>query len=105
MLLNKLIKTSGLWSVYDWCLNTRILNISWMLFFPPKVKHIQHLKQLHNYHNFLYLNTGYVLDGYPSLVEDHMTIKDQLELVKNWKLKPDFIVNMKVCIIFMFFYV
>jgi len=76
-----------------------------MLFFPPKVKHIQHLKQLHNYHNFLYLNTGYVLDGYPSLVEDHMTIKDQLELVKNWKLKPDFIVNMKVCIIFMFFYV
>lgn len=25
-----------------------------------------------------------------------MAIKDQLELVKNWKLKPDFIINLKV---------
>ena len=40
--------------------------------------------------------TGYVLDGFPSLSEDYMTVKDQLDLVNNWKLKPDFIVNVKV---------
>lgn len=25
-----------------------------------------------------------------------MAVKDQLELIKNWKLKPDFIINLKV---------
>ena len=30
-----------------------------------------------------------------------MTIKDQLELIKSWKLKPDFIINIKVCIYIM----
>ncbi|XP_033125059.1 adenylate kinase 9-like isoform X4 [Anneissia japonica] len=39
---------------------------------------------------------GYVLDGFPSLSEDYMTIPDQLELVKNWNLKPDFIINIKI---------
>ena len=39
---------------------------------------------------------GYVLDGLPSLSEDYMTIKDQLEHIKNFKLKPDFIVHVKV---------
>ncbi|CAH1800208.1 unnamed protein product [Owenia fusiformis] len=39
---------------------------------------------------------GYILDDFPSMSEDYMTIKDQLELVKNWKLKPDFIVNLKI---------
>ena len=40
--------------------------------------------------------TGYVLDGFPSLCEDYMSVKDQLELVKNWKLQPDFIINLRV---------
>ena len=39
---------------------------------------------------------GYVLDGFPTLSEEYMSIKDQLELIKNWRLKPDFIVNLKV---------
>ncbi|XP_077977825.1 adenylate kinase 9-like isoform X2 [Glandiceps talaboti] len=39
---------------------------------------------------------GYVLDGFPSLSEEYMRVVDQLELVKNWKHKPDFIVNLKV---------
>ncbi|KAF6022986.1 hypothetical protein EB796_018705 [Bugula neritina] len=38
---------------------------------------------------------GYVLDGLPSLNEDYMTIKDQLEHIKNFNLKPDFIVHVK----------
>ncbi|KAF6026859.1 AK9 [Bugula neritina] len=39
---------------------------------------------------------GYVLDGLPSLNEDYMTIKDQLEHIKNFNLKPDFIVHVKI---------
>ena len=39
---------------------------------------------------------GYVLDGFPSLCEDWLTMKEQLELIKNWKYKPDFIINLKV---------
>lgn len=40
--------------------------------------------------------TGYVLDDFPCLSEENLSIKDQIELVKNWKLKPDFIINIKV---------
>ena len=39
---------------------------------------------------------GYIMDGLPSLCEEYMTISDQLALIKNWKLKPDFIINLKV---------
>ncbi|KAI8508323.1 adenylate kinase [Branchiostoma belcheri] len=39
---------------------------------------------------------GYVLDGFPCMDESYMNIPEQLELVKNWKLKPDFIVNLKI---------
>lgn len=39
---------------------------------------------------------GYVLDDFPTLSEATMTAKDQLELIRNWKLKPDFIINVKV---------
>lgn len=46
--------------------------------------------------DLLFLYIGYVLDGFPSLCEDWMSIKEQLELVKNWKYKPDFIINLKV---------
>ena len=42
---------------------------------------------------------GYVLDGFPSLCEDWLSMKEQLELIKNWKYKPDFIINLKVCTI------
>lgn len=40
--------------------------------------------------------TGYVLDDFPCLSEENLSIQDQIELVKNWKLKPDFIINIKV---------
>ncbi|XP_050391523.2 adenylate kinase 9 [Patella vulgata] len=39
---------------------------------------------------------GYVLDDFPCLSESFITIQDQLELVKNWKLRPDFIINLKI---------
>lgn len=39
---------------------------------------------------------GYVVDGLPCLDESVMTIKDQIEMIKNWKLNPDFVVNIKV---------
>lgn len=40
--------------------------------------------------------SGYVLDGFPSLCEDWLSMADQLDLVKNLPLTPDFIVNLKV---------
>ncbi|XP_067049308.1 adenylate kinase 9-like [Acropora muricata] len=39
---------------------------------------------------------GYVLDGFPSLCEDWSSMADQLDLVKNLPLVPDFIVNLKI---------
>lgn len=45
---------------------------------------------------FLFSFLGYVLDGFPSLCEDWLSMADQLDLVKNLPLTPDFIINMKV---------
>lgn len=39
---------------------------------------------------------GYVMDDFPCISEDLMSIKDQLELIKSWKLKPDFIINLRI---------
>lgn len=39
---------------------------------------------------------GYILDGFPSLSEEWLSLADQLELVKNLPLTPDFIINIKV---------
>ena len=36
------------------------------------------------------------MDGFPSLCEDWVSMADQLELVKNLPLTPDFIINIKV---------
>ncbi|KFP78170.1 Adenylate kinase 9, partial [Acanthisitta chloris] len=38
---------------------------------------------------------GYVLSGFPSLSEEYMTVSQQIEKIKNLKLKPDFLVNIK----------
>ncbi|KAM8809905.1 adenylate kinase 9 [Eudromia elegans] len=38
---------------------------------------------------------GYVLCGFPSLSEEYMTITQQIEKIKNLKLKPDFLINIK----------
>ncbi|KAM4041197.1 adenylate kinase 9 isoform 2-T2 [Anomaloglossus baeobatrachus] len=38
---------------------------------------------------------GYVLCGLPSLSEEFIKIPDQIELIKNFKLKPDVIINIK----------
>jgi len=59
-----------------------------------KLKQIQTCKVEHWSH-WLYL-AGYVLDDFPTLSEATLTAKDQLELIKNWKLRPDFIINLKV---------
>lgn len=45
--------------------------------------------------NKMYL-AGYVLSGFPSLSEEYMTISQQIEKIKNLKLKPDFLINIKV---------
>lgn len=39
---------------------------------------------------------GYVLSGLPSLSEEYMTVSQQIEKIKNLKLKPDFLINIKV---------
>ncbi|NXH14851.1 KAD9 kinase, partial [Bucco capensis] len=38
---------------------------------------------------------GYVLSGFPSLSEEYMTVAQQIEKIKNLKLKPDFLINIK----------
>ncbi|NXA07744.1 KAD9 kinase, partial [Sapayoa aenigma] len=38
---------------------------------------------------------GYVLSGFPSLSEEYMSISQQIEKIKNLKLKPDFLINIK----------
>ncbi|XP_046877163.1 adenylate kinase 9 isoform X1 [Hypomesus transpacificus] len=38
---------------------------------------------------------GYVLSCLPSLSEEYLKIQDQIELIKNLKLTPDFIINIK----------
>ncbi|KFU94692.1 Adenylate kinase domain-containing protein 1, partial [Chaetura pelagica] len=38
---------------------------------------------------------GYILSGFPSLSEEYMTIPQQIEKIKNLKLKPDFLINIK----------
>ncbi|XP_031467148.1 adenylate kinase 9 isoform X4 [Phasianus colchicus] len=38
---------------------------------------------------------GYVLSGFPSLSEEYMTVSQQMEKIKNLKLKPDFLINIK----------
>ncbi|XP_039207110.1 adenylate kinase 9 isoform X2 [Crotalus tigris] len=38
---------------------------------------------------------GYVLCDFPSLSEDFMSTPEQIEVIKNLKLKPDFLINIK----------
>ncbi|KFP20872.1 Adenylate kinase 9, partial [Egretta garzetta] len=38
---------------------------------------------------------GYVLSGFPSLSEEYLTVSQQIEKIKNLKLKPDFVINIK----------
>ena len=39
---------------------------------------------------------GYVLEGFPSHSESNLDIQKQMQMIKNWKLQPDFIINMRV---------
>ncbi|RNA14891.1 adenylate kinase 9-like [Brachionus plicatilis] len=39
---------------------------------------------------------GYVLDGFPSQSENNFDIGQQMEMMKNWKLQPDFIINLRI---------
>ncbi|XP_054857615.1 adenylate kinase 9 isoform X2 [Eublepharis macularius] len=38
---------------------------------------------------------GYVLCDFPSLSEEYMAITEQIEIIRNLKLKPDFLINIK----------
>ena len=55
-----------------------------------------YLLQLLLFEMISYIFSGYVLDDFPSLSEASMSVKDQLELIRNWKMRPDFIINLKV---------
>jgi adenylate/nucleoside-diphosphate kinase len=39
---------------------------------------------------------GYVLEGFPCQSESDLDISKQMEMLKNWKLQPDFIINLRV---------
>ena len=39
---------------------------------------------------------GYVLDGFPCQSEGDFDITRQVEMLKNWKYQPDFIINLRV---------
>ena len=39
---------------------------------------------------------GYVLDGFPSQSESNLDIQKQMDMLNNWKMQPDFIINMRV---------
>ncbi|XP_051881405.1 LOW QUALITY PROTEIN: adenylate kinase 9 [Pristis pectinata] len=38
---------------------------------------------------------GYILCGFPSLSEEYLRIPEQIEIIRNLHLKPDFIINIK----------
>jgi adenylate/nucleoside-diphosphate kinase len=39
---------------------------------------------------------GYVLEGFPCESDSGYDIGKQMEMLKNWKLQPDFIINLRV---------
>jgi len=46
------------------------------------------------------LCTGYVLSCLPFMSEECLEIHEQIQLIKNLKLAPDFIINIKVILLF-----
>lgn len=48
----------------------------------------------------MFVFAGYVLCDFPSLSEEYMTITEQIEIIRNLKLKPDFLINIKVMSVF-----
>ena len=40
--------------------------------------------------------SGYVLDDFPSVSEDFLSMDDQFEFLKKLPLKPDFIIKLRV---------
>lgn len=45
----------------------------------------------------VFCHTGYVLSCLPFLSDGFMRAREQIELLKNLKMPPDFIINIKVC--------
>lgn len=41
---------------------------------------------------------GYVLEGFPSQSDNNLDLANQMDMIKNWKLQPDFIINLRVSI-------
>ncbi|XP_076819346.1 adenylate kinase 9-like isoform X2 [Clavelina lepadiformis] len=39
---------------------------------------------------------GYVLDDLPTIDDQVMSVQQQIEMIKNWKLSPTFIINIKI---------
>ena len=40
---------------------------------------------------------GYILDGFPSHTDDaSFNISHQMDMLRNWRLQPDFVINLRV---------
>lgn len=39
---------------------------------------------------------GYILDGFPSVLDDEDTVDQELHFIKHLPLKPDYIINLRV---------
>lgn len=58
---------------------------------------------MHSNACFLYTcSLGYVLDGLPTVSEQHWKGDQQIELIKSWSLQPDFIINVKVVLMIVY---
>ena len=40
--------------------------------------------------------SGYVLDGIPTLDSEFITTEEQINIIKNFEMTPDFIINIKI---------
>jgi len=66
----------------------------------------QHLQRYYIWSDLLFFTfvcefgVGYVLDGLPTVSEEHLKIEQQIQLIKSWNLLPDFVINIKVILDF-----
>ena len=52
---------------------------------------------------FYFFHAGYVLEGFPILVQDPVSVENQIKFLNGLPLGPEFIINLKVNHISFFF--
>ena len=48
------------------------------------------------YYTYIFFCLGYVLDGLPCKCDDWVSIDEQLAFVQDLRVKPDFVINLRV---------